>query len=129
MAGRSTGRMRGLKTRAEFLAVGRGRRASRNGIVLQAVDTDVEITGVGFTVTKKAGNAPERNRIKRRLRAAVTACADAFSTRHDYVLIGRRDVLSAPFSSLVSTLKSLITRIHTTSPTHRPDPNAHARQS
>ena len=70
--------MRRLKTRAEFVAVARGRRASRNGIVLQALKTGVEDTGVGFTVTKKAGNAPERSRIKRRLRAAVCACNTPF---------------------------------------------------
>lgn len=126
MTGRSTGRLRRLKTRAEFLAVARGKRASRNGIALQAVKTGVEITGVGFTVTKKAGNAPERNRIKRRLRAAVMACTGAFATQHDYVVIGRRDVLSAPFSSLVSTLESLIARVHGSSPEPRLDPNAHA---
>ena len=87
--GRTSGLMRRLKTRAEFVAVARGRRASRNGIVLQALKTGVEDTGVGFTVTKKAGNAPERSRIKRRLRAAVCACNTAFSSQHDYVVLGR----------------------------------------
>ena len=120
--------MRRLKTRAEFVAVARGRRASRNGIVLQALSTGVEDTGVGFTVTKKAGNAPERSRIKRRLRAAVGACTNAFSSQHDYVIIGRRDVLSAPFPSLVATLESLIARVHGSHPKNRPDPHTHARQ-
>lgn len=129
MTGRDAGRMRGLKTRAEFLTVGRGRRASRNGIVLQAAKTDDEIIGIGFTVTKKAGNAPERNRIKRRLRAAVKACADAFVPQHDYVVIGRREILSAPFPTLVSTLHSLIKRVHGAHEQNRPDPHAHARQS
>ena len=128
MSGRSTGRMRRLKTRAEFVAVARGRRASRDGIVLQAAKTGVENTGVGFTVTKKAGNAPERNRIKRRLRAVVDACADRFSTQHDYVLIGRREVLSAPFASLVSNLNGLIARVHASTPQTRRDQNVHARQ-
>lgn len=127
MPGQMAGGIRRLKTRSEFLAVARGSRASRNGIVLQAAKTGVENTGVGFTVTKKAGNAPERSRIKRRLRAAVAACQDAFSSQHDYVVIGRRDVLSVPFPSLVSTLKGLIARVH--GPQHRPDQNAHARQS
>jgi len=115
--------MRRLKTRAEFLGVAKGRRASRNGLVLQAAKTGVEDSGVGFTVSKQAGNAPERNRIKRRLRAAVGACADAFKTQHDYVVIGRRDVLYAPFPVLVSTLEDLIARVH-----DRPDQKAHGRK-
>ena len=120
--------MRRLKTRAEFVAVARGKRASRNGIVVQSARTGVTNTGVGFTVTKKAGNAPERSRIKRRLRAAVAACAGAFSSQHDYVVIGRREVLSAPFDTLVSTLDSLIARVHGSKPHNRPDPHTHARQ-
>jgi ribonuclease P protein component len=120
--------MRRLRTRTEFLAVARGRRASRNGLVLQAAKTGVEDIGVGFTVTKKAGNAPERNRIKRRLRAAVKACEDAFETQHDYVVIGRRDVLAAPFPVLVSTLTGLIARVHGSTQL-RPDRKAHGRQS
>ena len=128
MPGQPAGRLRRLKTRAEFLAVARGRRASRNGIQLQAAQTGVEDIGVGFTVTKKSGNAPERNRIKRRLRAAVTACGDAFHTQHDYVVIGRRDVLSAPFPLLVSTLTGLIARVHGRAQANSPDPHAHARQ-
>ena len=121
-----TGRMRRLKTRAEFLAAARGRRASRNGLVLQAVRTGADKPGVGFTVTKKAGNAPERNRIKRRLRAAVRACAEGFQTQHDYVVIGRREVLAAPFDLLVTTLNGLIARVHASTHENRRDQNAHA---
>ncbi|MBU1174195.1 MAG: ribonuclease P protein component [Alphaproteobacteria bacterium] len=120
--------MRRLKTRAEFVAAARGRRASRSGLVVQAISTGVDDTGVGFTVTKKAGNAPERNRIKRRLRAAAEACADAFSSRHDYVVIGRRDVLSAPFETLVTNLQSLIARVHGQKPSNRPETHPNARQ-
>jgi len=68
--------------------------------------------GIGFTVTKKTGNSPERNRIKRRLRAAVTACARDFLPAHDYVLVGRREALSEPFAKLVADLGDLIVRVH-----------------
>ena len=129
MTGRTTGRLRGLRTRTEFLAAARGRRASRNGLALQAVRTGGLDIGVGYTVTKKAGNAPERNRIKRRLRAAVGACSDVFQTQHDYVLIGRREILSTPFDVLVTTLKGLIARVHASNQKNRRDTDAHARQS
>ena len=72
--------------------------------------------GIGFTVTKKTGNSPERNRIKRRLRAAVMACANLFQPQHDYVLIGRRKALETPFAELVSELENALVRIHSNRP-------------
>ncbi len=87
-------------------------KVSRRGFVLQAVSVDAPDTGIGYTVTKKTGNAPERSRIKRRLRAAAKACAGTFIPGHDYVLIGRRESLSEPFGSLVSGLETSIERIH-----------------
>ncbi len=70
--------------------------------------------GIGLTVTRKVGNAPERNRIKRRLRAAVTACAHEFHPRHDYVIIGRRAALHEPFAGLVHSVETLLARVHDT---------------
>lgn len=119
--------MRQLTKRAEFLNAARGRRASRHGIVLQAMRTSVQDTGIGYTVTKKSGNSPERNRIKRRLRAAVQACAGVFETQHNYVLIGRREVLTAPFSVLVSTIEGLIANVHSPKSQLRADHKTHAR--
>jgi ribonuclease P protein component len=111
-AGPETPRLRRLLKRREFLRAARGTRAGRAGFGLQAVPSAAEIPGIGFTVTKKTGNAPERNRIKRRLRAAVLSCADAFKPRHDYVLVGRRDALSLPFATLAGDLSELLVRIH-----------------
>ena len=46
---------------------------------------------VGFTVTKKIGNAVERNRIKRRMRVAARhVLATNGRVAHDYVMIGKR---------------------------------------
>lgn len=60
----------------------------------------------GLTVTKKVGNAPERNRIKRRLRAAVqVAAAEHAATDMDVVVIGRRDILTADYETLVEDLR------------------------
>ncbi|WP_189425465.1 ribonuclease P protein component [Devosia pacifica] len=106
------GRLRHLKARWQFLRAARGLRAGRSSFGLQAVPNGDDDVGVGFTVTKKTGNAPERNRIKRRLRAAVTQCADDFRHGHDYVLVGRREALSVPFSELVGMLSGAIERVH-----------------
>jgi ribonuclease P protein component len=105
--------LRHLLKRKQFLRAARGNRAGRAGIGLQAAASDHETPGVGFTVTKKVGNAPARNRIKRRLRAAVRSCAGAFEPRHDYVLVGRRETLGTPFATLVADLNLLLGRIHT----------------
>jgi ribonuclease P protein component len=73
--------------------------------VLQALTTSAgEPPRVGFTVTKKTGNAVERNRIRRRLRAAVAGCRN-LETATDYVLVGRRAALTLPFERLITDLE------------------------
>ncbi len=104
--------LRRLIKRSQFQRAARGNRAGRSSFGLQSVSAAEAEPGIGFTVTKKTGNSPERNRIKRRLRAAVTACARDFVPHHDYVLVGRREALSEPFTKLVADLGALITRVH-----------------
>ena len=105
--------LRRLIKRSQFQRAARGNRAGRSAFGLQMVAADAAEPGIGFTVTKKTGNSPQRNRIKRRLRAAVTACARDFVAHHDYVLVGRREALSEPFAKLVADLGALIQRVHT----------------
>lgn len=108
--------LRRLKTRSQFLRAARGMRAGRSAFLLQAVPCDHEEPGLGFTVTKKTGNAPERNRIKRRLREAARACEISFQPRHDYVLVGRREALKTPFASLIADLGRAISKVHASKP-------------
>ncbi len=121
MAGpQGTTSLRRLTKRSEFLRAAQGKRAGRPSFALQAVAVEPDLPGIGFTVSKKVGNAPERNRVKRRLRAAVGACAMAFRPQHDYVLVGRREALATPFGTLVGDLEQLIVRVDTASPSrHR----------
>ncbi len=105
-------KLRRLKRRTQFLKAARGNRAGRSAFGLQVATAPHADAGIGFTVTKKIGNSPERNRIKRRLRAAATACADDFRPGHDYVLLARREALSLPFARLVADLGGLISRLH-----------------
>ncbi|WP_244316754.1 ribonuclease P protein component [Pannonibacter tanglangensis] len=101
--------MKTLKKRSEFLAVATGGRTDRRAFALQGLARGDGDAGsrVGYTVTKKTGNAVERNRIRRRLRAAVAELGtDVVPQGADYVIIGRRAALSQPFSDLVRDLIS-----------------------
>lgn len=104
--------LRRLRRRSQFLRAARGNRAGRSAFGLQVIAAEDELPGVGFTVTKKVGNSPERNRMKRRLRAAAAACAGDFRPGHDYVLLARREALSRPFAKMINDLSGLIARVH-----------------
>ena len=90
-----------LKKRAEYLRVRKGARCATPAFVLEAKARSDEDrappTGTprfGFTVTKQVGKAVERNRIRRRLKAAVRDVAPDHAKRDfDYVLIARRPAL------------------------------------
>ena len=100
--------MRHLKKRSQFLNAARGIRIPGRLFVLQKARSEFEDCGIGYTVTRRMGNSPERNRIKRRMRAAVLACRSGFVARHDYVLIGRRKILDAKFSTIVDSLENAL---------------------
>jgi len=104
--------MRRLKHRAQFLQAARGLKSVRRGFVLQAIECDDAEPGIGFTVTKRVGNSPERNRIKRRLRALSDNLAQKFQPNFNYVLIGRREALHEPFSLLEKGLGKAIEKLH-----------------
>ncbi len=98
-----------LKRRAQFKAAAKGKRVRRRGFVLQAVVVDSRAAGnarFGFTVTKKTGIAVVRNRIRRRLRNAVSMAQSHAKASTDYVLVGRRAALTLPFGRLVDDVRS-----------------------
>ncbi len=102
-----------LKRRREFLATAaHGRRAAMPGLVLQArARDDGGPTRLGFTVTKKVGNAVVRNRVRRRLRAAARAVlAEAAPQATDLVLIGRDGTRKRPFAALLEDLRRALRR-------------------
>ncbi len=97
-----------LKRRADFLRVAvKGRKAPVQGLVLQALArTDNASARIGFTVTKKVGNAVIRNRTRRRLReAARLVLAGRNLTGIDLVLVGRNATRDRPFDALQDDLR------------------------
>jgi len=95
-----------LRKRAEFLAVRQGQKRRGPFFLLEVLDRkDDGPARFGLTVTKKCGNAVARNRIRRRLREAIRVLArDETAPGSDYVVVGRPDVLAAPFGQLAGEL-------------------------
>jgi len=106
--------MQRLKQRADFLAAAAGVKVPAAAFVLQArARNDAQPARVGFTVSKKVGNAVERNRVRRRLREMVRrSAALAPQSGHDYVLIGRRAALTAPFDRMAADFAGALRRVH-----------------
>ena len=100
-------RFESLKKRSDFKAASAGFRFSTPGFTLlrKPGTGDDGVVRYGLTVTRKVGNAVIRNRIRRRLRAAIRALAQ----RHegpamDIVVLARGSLLTLPFSSIEADL-------------------------
>lgn len=104
-----------LRQRADFLAAARARRQGMPGFLLQARNRgDDAPARIGYTCSKKIGNAVARNRAKRRLRAiARETLPVAARAGWDYVLVGRPGVTSTrDFAALTSDLATALRKIH-----------------
>ncbi len=107
-----------LKRRAEFLRIRKGARSATQSFVLEAKrQAEGALAGkarFGFTVSRAVGGAVDRNRIKRRLKAAVRDLAGEHAQRDfDYVVIARRPALDCDFAGLVADLAKAFERVHT----------------
>ena len=106
-----------LTKRADFVRASHARRQGTPGVHLQARKRHVdEASGirVGFTCSKKVGNAVARNRAKRRLReVARIVLPELGRDGWDYVLVGRKDLTATlPFDQLVGDLRRAMQRVH-----------------
>ena len=107
-----------LKTRADFLRVAATRRrAVTPGLILQAGHRPAEsgcvaLVRIGFTASRKVGNAVTRNRAKRRLRSvAASILLDKGKPGTDYVLIARASTADRPYDALVADLEGAMRRV------------------
>ena len=116
----SASRITTLKKRADYLRIRKGARCATPAFVLEAKARSGEDRAqppdeprFGFTITKQVGKAVDRNRIRRRLKAAVRDLGPGHAKgEFDYVLIARRPALTSQFAALVSELAKAFARVH-----------------
>ena len=108
-----------LKRHAEFIRIAQsGWGHVAPGLVLQVArrdkakaDPSEQTLIIGFTASKKVGNAVARNRVKRRLRAAVQEVMPLHAAANqDYVVIGRAATVDRPFGDLKADLITALDR-------------------
>jgi ribonuclease P protein component len=104
-----------MRRRADFLKAAAARRQGTPGFLIQGRDRgDTDPPRVGFTCSKKVGNAVARNRAKRRLReVARLALAPVARAGWDYVLVGRPQATEErDFSALLAEAEAAVARLH-----------------
>ena len=103
-----------LKVRADFLAAAKAAYQARGAVVIQARKRgeDESSMRVGFTATKKVGNAVVRNRAKRRLREAAQLLLPIHGlSGHDYVFVARAGTGEREWQGLLDDVKAALIRL------------------
>jgi ribonuclease P protein component len=91
-----------LKRRGQFLRAARGRRVVTPAFVLQVHPREDQRIGVGFTASRRVGDAVRRNRARRRLREVARLHLPRHGLAgHDHVLVARKAALERPFARIV----------------------------
>jgi len=106
--------MQRIKRRQDFVAAAKAAALGTPGFLLVAhFRGDQAPARLGFTCTKKLGNAVARNRIRRRLKEAARLVFERVAQpSYDYILIGRSAAATRGFEILQSDLISAATRLH-----------------
>lgn len=100
-----------LKRHKEFrYTYARGRSHSTPLFTLVYAKSRNETVRVGFSVSKRVGNAVQRNRAKRRMRAALTPLLPSMPGGYNVIFIAKPEVLDAPFPALSGQMGALLRR-------------------
>ena len=106
-----------MTDRKDFLRMSQGRRVHSKSFVIQSRNRAEDLAvRVGFTCSKKVGNAVARNRAKRRLREIARLVLPILGLPgYDYVLIGRASVTSSmDFEAMKKELVSALQKLNST---------------
>ena len=115
VSGRTSGRKWAtLQTRADFLRTATGKRRNTPAFIVQYIPraADAQALRIGFTASRKVGNAVARNRAKRRLRALVdNVMAQTCDPSLDYVLVARTEATVRDFAVMEQELRQALQMI------------------
>ena len=110
--------MKRLRKRRDFVRVREtGKKVGGRFLSLQITVADPDLKNgalcrVGFTATKRLGNAVERNRARRRMKVLATTILSEYAIQDlDCVLLARKPILEAQFADLVRELQALLKRM------------------
>jgi ribonuclease P protein component len=100
-----------LTSSTDFKRVRRtGKSFAHPFLVLIVARNDLGISRFGFTAGRSLGGAVQRNRAKRRMRAALQSHFASLAPGWDSVLIARPAILEAPWEQLMHALEQLLRR-------------------
>lgn len=101
-----------VKRNEDFQKIIQARRSvACKEFVLYSLNNEYEHMRIGFSVSKKLGNAVTRNRIKRQVREMARAVFDS-NVSYDYVLIVRQGYLNNDYQSNLVSLTQLCQRMN-----------------
>ena len=115
-----------MTSRPQFLAAAKGVSEARGAVVVQRLERGdgAAVVRLGFTATRKVGNAVIRNRAKRRLREAARALVPLLAVPgSDYVFVARLGTADRPRDRLLDDVKSALTRLATPRPAPKSAPS------
>ena len=110
----STVLLKTIKKRIDFVKVSeKGKKFFTQGFILQKYKRDFSskenTARVGFMITKKIGNAVERNKIKRRFRAIIKEVLNNYLKKnYDYVIIANKKSLVMNYKELKNDVVKVI---------------------
>ena len=96
-----------VRDRATFAVLARAERHARGPVTIRFVPGESDVPPRVAYAVSGTGNAVVRNRLRRRLRAAVARAEAELAAGGAYLVSARREALTMPFDSLVETLAAL----------------------
>ena len=90
----------------------KGQFKKNNEFVIYYIDNDKEYNRFGISVSKKIGNAVNRNYYKRVIRNICDKSKNLYSKRKDYIIIMRKGLILLKFDEAYASMNDLLKKIN-----------------